>query len=266
MKTITSAFFLLVLLLAGNVAFTQTRYVNSSDGVNLRSGPGASYTVITTLPHNSEVRVLRTEGSWTEVEYRGQRGYVSSRYLAEQRTSGNRTAGANQGNRTQSSTTASGGDTGYTTGLGLRGGLTSGITFKHFVRPTGALEFILGSRWHGMSLSGLYEWHSPNAFDVPGLSWVYGIGLQIGFYDGQHYYYHYRNHPRRCNNPNDPWCYEYWKDRSFTAYGLVGIGGLEYRFRDIPFTLSFDLLPYFHIYHWQGNFIDGSFSLRYIIR
>jgi uncharacterized protein YraI len=271
MKTFTTAIFVLCMILMGNNAAAESRYVNSPDGVNLRSGPGTSHSVITTIPHNGEVRVIRHEGSWTQVEYRGQRGYVSSRYLTEQRTQGSQnnrssqTSGSNTRNQSSSGSQGSG-NRDYTTGLGLRGGFTSGITFKHFVAPTGAVEIIAGTRWHGLSLTGLYEWHSPNALGIPGLSWEYGLGGQIGFFEGRYYYSHYRNYPRRCNDPYNPRCYEYWRDRSFTAFGLVGIGGLEYKFRDIPFTISLDLIPYFHFYHWLGQYIDGSISFRYVIR
>lgn len=63
------------------------------------------------------------------------------------------------------------GVSGYTTGLGLRGGYTSGISIKHFVRSNAALEGILGTRWEGFSLTGLYEWHKPNALGVRQLTW-----------------------------------------------------------------------------------------------
>ncbi|EOZ96840.1 hypothetical protein A33Q_2150 [Indibacter alkaliphilus LW1] len=48
--------------------------------------------------------------------------------------------------------------------------------------------------------------------------------------------------------------------------GLLGIGGLEYKFRDIPITLGIDLIPYFYFNHWGGSFIDGSISVRYILK
>jgi hypothetical protein len=265
MKAITSTVLVFVLFLAGNMVLGQTRYVNSADGVNLRSGAGTNHSVITTIPHNAEVRVISTEGSWTQVEYNGRRGYVSSRFLDDKKNSTARSSSSNtsgSSNRNTSRSSSAGGSD-YRTSLGLRGGFTSGITFKHFVRDQQALEFVLGSRWHGFSITGLYEWHKPNALGVAGLSWEYGIGAQIGFFNGRYYYDHY---PRNCNDPSNPKCYSYWRDRSFTAIGLAGIGGLEYRFREIPFTISLDLIPYFYFNHWAGNVIDGSVSVRYIIK
>jgi hypothetical protein len=152
---------------------------------------------------------------------------------------------------------------GYTTALGLRAGYTSGISFKHFVSGKAAWELIVGSRWHGVSVTALYELHQGNALGVSGLSWVYGIGARAGFYDGRHYY-----KKGNCNDPNNPKCYDYYdrNGRGMTALGIVGIGGLEYKFKEIPFTVSLDLIPVAYLNHHNRGFIDGSFSLRYIIK
>jgi|GEM_PF-140324 len=153
------------------------------------------------------------------------------------------------------------GPSGYTTAIGVRGGFTSGITIKHFVNNKAAIEVILGaSRWRGTSLTGLYEWHKKGALEVPQLSWVYGLGARLGFYDGRNYYDGYKG---KCNDPGNPRCPGYWGDRNFVAIGIVGIGGLEYKFRDAPLTLGLDLIPYFYFQHYRGNYIDGSLSIRY---
>lgn len=153
---------------------------------------------------------------------------------------------------------------GYTTSIGLRGGLTSGLTIKHFLKSNAALEGIVGSRWHGFSIAGLYELHKGNALNTTGLAWVYGGGARIGFYRG-YYYYGGRGHGD-CQDPTNPKCDAYYYNRSVMAFGLVGIFGLEYQFKEVPFTISLDLMPYFHFNHWSGDFIDGSLSFRYIIR
>ncbi|SDD32563.1 hypothetical protein SAMN04488104_102430 [Algoriphagus faecimaris] len=153
------------------------------------------------------------------------------------------------------------GPSGYTTAIGVRGGYTSGVTFKHFVNNKAAIEVILGaSRWRGTSLTGIYEWHKKGALEVSELSWVYGFGARVGFFDGRDYYDGYKG---SCNDPRNPKCAAYWDGRSFAAIGLVGIGGLEYKFRDAPLTIGLDLIPYFYLQHYRGNFIDGSLSVRY---
>jgi hypothetical protein len=156
------------------------------------------------------------------------------------------------------------GPSGYTTAIGVRGGYTSGLTLKHFVNNKAAVEVIVGaSRWRGTSLTGIYEWHKKNALEVPELSWVYGFGARLGFYDGRDYYNGYKG---KCNDPRNPKCPSYWGDRSFAAIGIVGIGGLEYKFRDAPLTIGIDLIPYFYFQHYRGNFIDGSIAIRYTLK
>lgn len=156
------------------------------------------------------------------------------------------------------------GPSGYTTAIGIRGGYTSGITLKHFVNSQAAVELIVGaSRWRGTSITGIYEWHKKNALEVPELSWVYGVGARLGFYDGRYYYDGYRG---PCNDPRNPKCPAYWDDRAFAAIGIVGIGGLEYKFKDAPLTIGIDLIPYFYFQHYRGNFIDGSLALRYTLK
>jgi hypothetical protein len=154
------------------------------------------------------------------------------------------------------------GVSGYTTALGLRGGYTSGVSLKHFIKTNAALEFVLGTRWEGFSFTMLYEWHKPSAFGVRQLTWEYGLGARVGHYRGSRYYGGGRG---SCNNPNDNRCASYWGNRNLTAVGLVAIGGLEYKFDEIPFTISIDLMPVIYLNYGGGDFIDGSLSVRYII-
>ena len=69
----------------------------------------------------------------------------------------------------------------YDKGVGLRGGVTNGLTYKHFIGEADALDLILGIQHNGFQINGLYERHSP-AFDVERLFWYYGAGGHIGFY------------------------------------------------------------------------------------
>ena len=71
----------------------------------------------------------------------------------------------------------------YTTGIGLRGGLYNGVTFKHFLGEKNAFEGILTSRWLGYKITGLYEIHN-QAFHADGLKFYYGIGGHIGVWNG----------------------------------------------------------------------------------
>ena len=139
----------------------------------------------------------------------------------------------------------------YNTGIGLRGGFTSGLSLKHFVSSNSAVELVLGSRWHGLNITGLYELHKRNALGINRLSWEYGLGARVGFYNGKYY--------REWNDD------KYYNDRNYTAVSVVGLLGLEYTFGEIPFSLGLDIMPYFDLYHRGYNdYIDASVSFRYV--
>jgi len=133
----------------------------------------------------------------------------------------------------------------YSTGIGLRGGWGTGLTIKHFLGGNKAVEGILDSRWHGFSVTGLYEIHA-QAFNVNRLNWYYGVGAHIGFWNGQYY--------RDYNNNTD-----------YTVIGIDGILGLEYNFEEIPFNIGIDWKPALNLVSNSGFTGDGgAISIRYI--
>ncbi len=133
----------------------------------------------------------------------------------------------------------------YRTGIGLRAGLPYGLTVKHFLNQTNAVEGILASRWGGFVVTGLYEkeyWTG----EYPGLNWFWGAGAHIGFWDAGY-------------NPNINATY------TGSVIGIDAILGLEYTFDDIPLNLSLDLLPSLNLIGstgWGG--INGAISIRYV--
>src|SRR5258705_697153 len=65
-----------------------------------------------------------------------------------------------------------GGGYDYNTAIGARlGGLTSGLTIKHFTNPTSALEGILSFGHNSFHVTGLYEKHYDIA-SSEGLKWL----------------------------------------------------------------------------------------------
>jgi uncharacterized protein YraI len=267
MKNYTFILLTVALFMICSSGFAQTFYVKSGNGINLRQGPGTGHAVVMSIPHNGEVKVVRqVNAEWYEVEHKGSKGYVHSQNLSEEKTRSQNNRSNNQRNsNTGKTSSTSSGYYGYTTAIGLRGGYTSGLSLKHFVSGNSAVELILGSRWHGFSVTALYELHKGNALGVPGLAWEYGIGARAGFYDGRYYY---RDKRGNCQDPNNPKCYNYYYNHGpgMTALGIVGIGGLEYNFREIPFTISLDLIPVVYLNHYNRGFMDGSLSLRYILK
>lgn len=138
---------------------------------------------------------------------------------------------------------------GYTTGIGLRGGAASGLTIKHFFRSDAAIEGIISTsfKYRGTAITVLYEKHA-QAFNVSGLQWYYGLGGHIGFYNGHDYYEKGHRH--------------YHDDRVY-GVGVDGILGLEYYLRDIPFTIGADIKPYINI-PYGGGFWDTALHVRYV--
>jgi len=133
----------------------------------------------------------------------------------------------------------------YHTGIGFRGGFTNGLTIKHFVSSKTALEGIIGSRWRGLELTGLYEIHG-RAFKAERLNWYIGFGGHVGFWDGK---------------------YTKWgeRDQQYTVVGIDGILGLEYNFAEVPFNISVDWKPAYNFYGYTEFWVDGgAFSIRYI--
>lgn len=133
----------------------------------------------------------------------------------------------------------------YVNSVGLRGGLSYGVTGKHFLSTTDAIEGIFASRWGGFNITGLYERHA-GAFDVDRLYFFYGGGAHIGFWDGT----------------TNPW---FSDNQTYTVIGIDGIIGLEYVFSEIPFNVSLDYKPGFNIVGYTGFWGDEmALSFRFI--
>lgn len=135
----------------------------------------------------------------------------------------------------------------YSTAAGARLGYFNGITLKHFVSASNAIEGIASFRWSGFSLTGLYEWQKP-VKGASNLDYFLGLGGHIGVWDNAHYY---------------------WKDDeryngTFAIIGIDFIAGLEYTFPEVPFNVGIDWKPAFNLVgdtHWWGD--GAALSLRY---
>ncbi|MBI4930236.1 MAG: hypothetical protein HY841_05700 [Bacteroidetes bacterium] len=149
----------------------------------------------------------------------------------------------------------------YKTGIGLRGGWTSGLSLKHFISDGKAVEGILSSgyRYRGWQITGLYEIHKP-AFtkdDVEGLFWLYGGGAHFG---GGYRYDHW-------HKTGGPWNQGYVHEHNYIAIGIDFIFGIEYKIPDIPFTIGADVKPFFDFVTDRDapyGFWDSALSIRYV--
>lgn len=132
----------------------------------------------------------------------------------------------------------------YTTGFGLRLGYDSGLTLKHFVSPSSALEGILSLSPNYFQLVGLYEYQQPVP-GAPNLDWLLGLGAHIGGIN---------------KDKND-------YDNSFLVGGDL-LAGLEYTFPTAPFAIALDWKPSFNFTNDYNDYWYAGFalSLRYTFR
>lgn len=143
----------------------------------------------------------------------------------------------------------------YNTAFGIRLGGTSGLTIKHFYKPTLAAEGIVGTFGNGFSLTGLIEKHLP-VYDTEGLSFYYGGGIHLAFYNGR---YSGNNFGREVD----------YRSGNDVGIGINGIIGLEYHFpNNIPIVLTVDLKPFLEI--GSGGYVsvasDPSIGIKFILR
>lgn len=85
----------------GKVAYVSTQYLSKkvstnpptsdknmmkcvANTLNIRSGPGTTYSIVGKLRSGDKVRVVKNlNNGWTEIEFRNSKAYVSSKYLSK---------------------------------------------------------------------------------------------------------------------------------------------------------------------------------------
>lgn len=84
MKTATIFLTMLMALLAFSISAAESYTVDTKSKLNMRSGPGTSYSVVTQMAPGDTVKMLdeKTSGKWVKVKYKSKEGYVMKRYLA----------------------------------------------------------------------------------------------------------------------------------------------------------------------------------------
>ncbi len=141
----------------------------------------------------------------------------------------------------------------YKSAVGLRFGYPLSISYKTFINEKAALEGIVGFRSYAY-----YSWINVGAFyqhhmainSVDGLAWYLGGGANVYLWSYDNTYY-----------PNN--------DYASTSFGISGVIGLDYKFKDIPLNLSVDWMPTVII---GGEFLGGfggsygGLSARYILK
>lgn len=82
LQRIQAGFFTTILLfcLIATSAFASAQVITTTT-INMRNGPGMSYSIVGVIPNDTLLQVLNQVGSWYEVRYNDASGYISKNYV-----------------------------------------------------------------------------------------------------------------------------------------------------------------------------------------
>ncbi|MFN6947106.1 MAG: SH3 domain-containing protein [Cytophagaceae bacterium] len=285
MKTLYISLVTLFIFLSNNT-FAQNLYVNPQSGVNMRKNPSVGDNVVESLPQGSRVEVVdKSNPEWYKVRYKDKNGqykegFVSAKYLSEDRPAKNNSANNSRTSSKSSSTsrdnTSSGNNKGtYSSdknwGIGVRGGDPSGISIKKYFGDNKALELSVG-RPAGWWYSDRYyrdrfyhhRPHHHHQYNYPyhhpyHLDHRYAIAIQLHYLihndlldiPGLQWYY---GGGLQLRNRRYSYHYQVWHVGNFYAneimhvndpdFGLDMVAGLEFTIPDVPISIFLDATIY----------------------
>jgi hypothetical protein len=137
---------------------------------------------------------------------------------------------------------------------GIRGGLTSGLTFRGYLDPQLAYEGLMSFRENGLQFTVLRQHFQSTLWNISdGFFLIYGYGGHLGFTNSHSYELLFRT----VHNP----------DRKFSPLlGLDGYLGMEYHIPGIPVQVGIDYKPFFELslyQYFQMSAWDLAFTLKY---
>lgn len=149
----------------------------------------------------------------------------------------------------------------YEKQVGIRMGVTSGISGKVIKDDRTAIEGTLGFRNGGIQLYGLLEAYHP-LIKTNTIHWMmyFGGGGHVGFING------YETVRRWSNTAG------YYREEYRIAGPVIGIDavfGTDYTFHKVPITLSIEFKPYLELQAFQMvkvKFWDFGFGIAYRFR
>lgn len=141
--------------------------------------------------------------------------------------------------------------------VGIRGGLSSGFEYRVFSGEINSYKVLLSTRQSGLQLTGMKEFHIPQAFDFyEDLTFVYGFGAHAGFESWNVIRYH-----DELNFTSS-----YVEKKSGPVAGLDGLAAVEYDIPQIPLNVGIEVKPYFNLFgknFFQLQPFDFAFTVKY---
>lgn len=139
--------------------------------------------------------------------------------------------------------------------VGVRGGYSSGITFRVNLEETLSYEAQLNYRDHGAIITMFRQKHMEFGMDRMG-NWefLYGFGIHTGFY--------YTDSYKILNRT-----IYFGRDIFTPILGMDGYLGIDYKLVEVPMSLGVSFQPYMEISMKQVfgiNLWDFGFHVRYL--
>ena len=143
----------------------------------------------------------------------------------------------------------------YNKEVGIRGGYSSGITFRINLEEKLSYEAQLNYRDHGATFTVFRQQHHEIGMDrIGNWEFIYGFGIHAGFYYTDTYKIFYRE--------------IYFGKEYFTpVLGMDGYLGIDYKLVDIPMSFGVSYQPYAELSLKQVfgiNLWDFGFHVRYM--
>jgi hypothetical protein len=139
---------------------------------------------------------------------------------------------------------------------GIRGGITSGFTFRQYLDDYLSYEGILSFRKSGMQFTLLRQVHERYPFFHLDENFIFIVGY------GGHLGYYFSDHYRPLGFTEF-----YYPDRKFTpVIGVNAYTSMEYRLNTFPVSLGIDYKPFFEFSLYQYfklSLWDVAFCAKY---
>ncbi|MCL3781763.1 hypothetical protein EMN47_15360 [Prolixibacteraceae bacterium JC049] len=141
----------------------------------------------------------------------------------------------------------------YTHSVGIRGGYTSGVSYRYYFHPESSVRFLVSSREKGLELTALKEVHRYQLFDfVEDLALTYGVGAHVGY--------------QRWDEAKINGFSVSVDKRTKPVLGLDALIGLEYHLWQAPVSFGVELKPFFDVFgkdDFDPHLLDIAFTVRF---